>query len=248
MIQIKTSRDKAPEQTEHSSGCLICGDELIYQATHSNYTCAICGQAGSSNVACPKAHYVCDSCHSDRAVLSVMAMLHRSDSKDPIELLEQAFADPLVFMHGPEHHTIVPYVLLTAYKNAGGPIDSAKAMREGYQRSKKVPGGVCGAWGVCGAQIGAGIFASIVTGSNPLNKEAWGIPMKLTARILERLSEIGGPRCCKRTTRIAIEEAAKFSEETLGIKMDCSSVACVHADRNRQCIGRSCPYHPRTKA
>ena len=132
--------------------CLICGDELIYQATHSNYTCAICGQAGSSNVACPKAHYVCDSCHSDRAVLSVMAMLHRSDSKDPIELLEQAFADPLVFMHGPEHHTIVPYVLLTAYKNAGGPIDYAKAMRKAIS-AQKVPG-VRGA-GASAASIGS---------------------------------------------------------------------------------------------
>ena len=244
MIQLSRKMPVNSPTDEHFAGCLICGEELIYQDEHRSLTCELCGQPGLSNVACPKDHYVCDTCHSESAILSIRRMLQQSQETDPICLLQAAFDDPKVYMHGPEHHTIVPFVLLTAYKNAGGDIDYSKAMAEAYQRSKKVPGGICGSWGVCGASVGAGIFASIATGSNPLNKDKWGIPMQLTSQILARLSQVGGPRCCKRTTRIAIEEAARFSGEVLGIPLVASTPGCSYHLRNQQCLLDDCPYYP----
>mgnify|MGYP002869165356 CR=1 FL=1 len=67
---------------------------------------------------------------------------------------------PQVHMHGPEHHGIVPCVLLTAYRNNGGEVDLPSSLREAVRRAKQVPGGTCGYWGACGAAIGAGIDIS----------------------------------------------------------------------------------------
>ena len=50
-----------------------------------------------------------------------------------------------------------------------------------------------------------------MTGSSPLHKDAWPFPQKLVSIILSRLADVGGPRCCKRTSRIAIEEAVHFT-------------------------------------
>lgn len=76
-------------------------------------------------------------------------------------------------MHGPEHHAIVPSVLLTALRNNGERMNYDTALSEICKRARQVPGGTCGYWGVCGAAAGAGIFMSVMTGSGPLHKDAW---------------------------------------------------------------------------
>ena len=81
--------------------------------------------------------------------------------------MDSVKALPSEHMHGPEHHIIVPLVLLTALRNNGGDISYDEAMREAYTRASKLPGGTCGFWGVCGAAAGAGIFASLLLGSSP---------------------------------------------------------------------------------
>ena len=149
---------------------------------------------------------------------------------------------PSVHMHGPEHHVIVPLVLLTALRNNGGDISYDEAMREAYRRASKLPGGTCGFWGVCGAAAGAGIFASLLLGSSPLHKDAWPLPQQLVSYILARLAEIGGPRCCKRTSRVAIEEASRFLRETGGADMPLCKLGCKYTALNRECIGGDCPY------
>ena len=147
-------------------------------------------------------------------------------------------------MHGPEHHMIVPCVLLTAYKNCGGEIDLGKALDEAVKRGKNVPGGACGYWGACGAAVSTGIYMSIVTGSGPLNGDAWPVPMKLVAKCLEDIAACGGPRCCKRTCRLAIKRAAEFTKETLGVEMPVSDVKCGYFTKNRECIHSACPFFP----
>ena len=63
---------------------------------------------------------------------------------------------------------MVGAALLTAYKNAGGNIELAKALTETKNRGQSVPGGACGFWGACGAGISSGMFISIISGSTPL--------------------------------------------------------------------------------
>ena len=86
---------------------------------------------------------------------------------------------------------------------------------------------------------------SILTGSTPLNKEAWPIAQQMVARCLNSLADVGGPRCCKRTSRLAIHEAVLFTAERFGVVMPEKEVKCDYMKRNRECIGKACPYFPK---
>lgn len=86
---------------------------------------------------------------------------------------------------------------------------------------------------------------SVLTGSNPLNAAAWADPQKLAARCLNAVAETGGPRCCKRTSRLSIHEAVLFTSELLGVTMPEEPVQCTYMKENRECIGWNCPYFPK---
>lgn len=227
---------------EHFSGCLICGAELVYNSLGTERRCAVCGRESAGNAVCANGHYVCDECHAYGAFAAIIPELYKSREKNPLLILDSVMDLPSVHMHGPEHHVIVPLVLLTALRNNGGNISYDEAMREAYRRASKLPGGTCGFWGVCGAAAGAGIFASLLLGSSPLHKDAWPLPQQLVSDILARLAEIGGPRCCKRTSRVAIEEASRFLRETGGADMPLCKRGCKYTALNRECIGGDCPY------
>lgn len=163
-------------------------------------------------------------------------------SKDPLEILEMLMNLPTCRMHGPEHHVLVGAALLTAYRNAGGEIDLAKALEELYKRASAVPGAACGYWGACGACLSTGQFLSIVTGSGPLATTQWGTCMNMTAKSLNAVAAVGGPRCCKRDSYLSILSAVAFVEETLSVKMDKTTPVCTRSSRNSQCIGNRCPF------
>ena len=226
------------------SGCMLCGKPLRYEKEARARVCAVCGKEQMSECACEDGHFVCDSCHSAGLDLFFVPFLLQSTERDPLALLEQVMALPQVHMHGPEHHAMVPCVLLTAFHNCGGGNDLMADLAAALKRGRQVPGGVCGYWGVCGAAAGAGIYLSVLTGSNPVNTEAWPLPQKLVARCLDVIADVGGPRCCKRTSRLAIREAAAFTAELFGVEMPLSSVSCRYPGENRECIGRACPYFP----
>jgi len=221
--------------------CLICGAPLKYLENDTEMECVLCHKKESSKTACEKRHYVCNECHT-AGIDSIIAVCLADSSKDPILLLRKLMALPFCHMHGPEHHIMVGASLLTAYKNAGGQIDLPKALIEMQSRGKKVPGGVCGFWGACGAGISTGMFISIVTGSTPLASEAWGLSNRMTSAALGAIGGVGGPRCCKRDSYLAITQAVAFVKEHLGVKMELSKPKCIHSAQNNQCIGVRCPF------
>ncbi len=223
-------------------GCLICGAELVYGGSTMR-TCHVCGRKKPSNALCENGHFVCDGCHAYGAYAPVVSFLKNSGETDPLKLFAGAVKISSVHMHGPEHHFIVPMVLLTAYRNCGGKLNYDVAMGEAHKRGGQIPGGTCGYWGVCGAAAGAGVYASIITGSTPLNREVWSLPQKLTAEILKRIASYGGPRCCKRTGMTAIITASEFTTERLGVTMKTEREVCGYFGRNRECIKNSCPYY-----
>ena len=226
--------------------CVLCGKPLLYFQEEKLLECAICHKVKPANAACEDGHFVCDTCHSGGGA-AILTLLRASKEKDPIALLHQVFQLEDVHLHGPEHHSIVPCVLITAFHNCGGQINYDACLLEAWNRGRKIPGGACGFLGVCGAAVGAGIFASIVSKASPLTAEQWEIPQRLTARCLETLAEIGGPRCCKRTSRISIECAAAFSEKEFGVSMPVSRPSCAYWAWNNECIRQRCPFFPKKK-
>lgn len=144
---------------------------------------------------------------------------------------------------------MVGSALLTAYKNAGGDVDLPGALSEMMNRGKSVPGGACGFWGACGAGISSGMFISIISKSTPLTNEPFGLSNRMTARSLDAIGAVGGPRCCKRDSFLSILEAVDFVKEHFGVEMVRPGIVCRYSDQNNQCIGKRCPFSPaRAKA
>ena len=109
-------------------------------------------------------------------------------------------------------------------------------------RGKSVPGGACGFWGACGAGISSGMFVSIITKSTPLSGEPFALSHRMTAKSLDAIGAIGGPRCCKRDFYLSILEAVDFVKDNLGVEMERREVVCRHSAKNNQCIGIRCPF------
>ena len=228
--------------------CLVCGEPLVYYETAREMICVYCGRTFPSNAACEAGHFVCDACHSRKAVENILAYCGSCESRDPVAIAKALMADPFVHMHGPEHHVLVGAALLTAWHNSSGQGDFPAALAELARRGEQVPGGACGFWGCCGAAVSAGIFFSVAAGATPLAGESWGLANRATAAALQAIGDIGGPRCCKRDSFTAILQAAELCRRELGVDMDLPErVVCGFFPQNRECLGRRCPYHPAEK-
>ncbi len=223
--------------------CLICKAPLSYLETAQSMKCELCGKTESSKTACIKGHYVCDECHT-KGMDTIIGICLAQKGKNPIEILNTLMHEPFCHMHGPEHHVLVGASLLTAYKNAGGQIDLLPALKELMHRGKQVPGGACGFWGACGAGVSTGMYLSIISKASPLTEIPWGLSNRMTAKSLEAIGSVGGPRCCKRDSYLAIFQAIAFTKEQFGIEMESSEIVCSFSDRNNQCIGKRCPFSP----
>lgn len=223
--------------------CLICKAPLEYLNEDIQMECCICHKKEMSKTRCINGHYVCNECHT-KGIDEVVGLCLKEDSCNPLQIISRMMDMQFCHMHGPEHHIMVGCALLTAYRNSGGQIDLTASLKEMISRGSKVPGGACGFWGTCGAAVSTGMFISIITGSTPLAKEAWGQSNLMTSRSLLRLGEIGGPRCCKRNSYLSILTAIEYAEEITGIRMEKSDIICRHTSSNSQCIGQRCPFHP----
>ena len=226
---------------DKSAGCLICGRALVYHDKTVQKQCALCGKNTRGNAECEGGHFVCDDCHRADA-LAFLPYLRESAEQSPAGMFSHIFGLRSVHMHGPEHHIIVPCVLLAAYRNNGGELDLAEALEEAVFRGRQVPGGACGYLGVCGAAAGAGIYASIATGSNPLNGAVWHLPQRLVSRTLAEIPDTGGPRCCKRTSFIAVGQAIRFTREHLGVTIPEDEFDCAFSEQNKECLKGGCRF------
>ena len=86
------------------------------------------------------------------------------------------------------------------------------------------------------------MFVSILSKSTPLAEEPYALSHKMTSASLGRIGEIGGPRCCKRNSFLAILSAVDFVEQYFGIKMEKHEIVCDFSHKNNQCIGSRCPF------
>lgn len=223
--------------------CPVCNKPLINTSGPLEKECCFCHQKFTVNAICENGHYVCRDCYEKQGIAAIKAIARQSQSANPIEIAVTMMQNPYIHIHGKEHHVLVGAALLSAYRNAGGVLDLEQALTENERRGLQVPVGVCGLWGACGAGISAGIFISIVTGATSLKKTEWGLSNLMTAQALERIAVIGGPRCCKRDSYLAIQTAVNFCKEHIGIQMNLAkNHICTFKDFNPQCIKERCPF------
>ena len=101
--------------------------------------------------------------------------------------------------------------------------------------------------GACGAGISTGMFVSIITKASPLTQESWGLSNLMTSKALGEIGKVGGPRCCKRDSYLAILAAIDFVKEHFDVEMEKNKVVCIHSNINNQCIGSRCPFVQRVE-
>lgn len=231
---------------DFKQGCVFCGHELSYLPSPIELECAVCHKLVYSLVHCPEGHYICDDCHAKGGMDFIEAFCTNSKSTEVIEMAEQIMQNKGIKMHGPEHHFIVPAVLLTAVYNLKGEKDKIPtAVKEARRRASFVPGGFCGSHGSCGAGIGSGIFLSIFTGASPLSGREWQLSNMLTSECLLEIAKMGGPRCCKRDTFISLGKSIAFLSEHFDIHLPKKeTIHCDFHQFNRQCLDSACVFNP----
>jgi hypothetical protein len=233
---------------EYGTGCLICGEELFYSEIIAARTCFYCGVTKQSNASCRNGHFVCDACHNGTANDLIERYCSGVASASPLALALMLMNSPAVKMHGPEHHFLVPAVLLAAFYISPDTeeVDVAEKIREARKRAEDVKGGFCGFQGACGAAIGAGIFMSLVTGATPLSDRERKLSNLITADCLRVIAENGGARCCKRESFHAIITAVEFVRRELGIVLPVEmTTCCSFTGRNRECLRQRCGFFGR---
>ncbi len=226
---------------DSKDNCGVCGKSLIYGTEEVMRRCDHCGTQFPALILCPEGHYVCDACHSRDALEVLRGVLRRTDGSDPSELLERVMSHPSLPMHGPEHHAVLPAVIVAAVKNAGYHVPE-NAVEKAIERGARVPGGWCGSHGACGGGVGAGIAVSVLTAATPLRGPERSLANAATAYALNEIAD-NGPRCCKRMLRRGLEAAVEFLEKEMNVSLvTCQPNACRFVARNRECIHEECAY------
>lgn len=117
----------------------------------------------------------------------------KCDSKNPVEIARSVMNEDFVNMHGPEHHFLDGAAFIAAYYNAGGEINPDICLDELAKRTIKMPGAMCGYWGVCGSVAAVGAALAIIHGTGPLStNEYYADNMKFTSSVIAKMAEIGG--------------------------------------------------------
>lgn len=222
--------------------CPECGAEVKLDMLQER-ECIVCGNKEVDREVCVNGHFVCDACRRKMASKIIKRICLESESKNPTEILLKIMDDRSVRMHDLKHHVAVGSALLTAYRNCGGKVDLERSLREMDKRGSWFPGGACGLAGTCGAAASVGAFYSMITETSPHSQETWGKVNLLVSECLHEIGTIGGPRCCKRNSFIAIRVATGWISKEMGIKMESfDKIDCPYKERNDECIKDRCPY------
>ena len=228
---------------ENQQNCDVCGAPLNMEKNPVTLTCTFCGKKFESTSSCPNGHHVCPDCRNLEMPQVLEKVIASSSSKSPSEILEKVMAHPKLTMHGPNHHYIIPVVIIAAAKNAGYEVP-VEALQQAMQRGLQVPGGWCGFCGACGAAVGVGIATSALTMATPVNGKKRTLAMDAMREATSRMED-NAPRCCKKAGRIAMETAVDFLNEKIGTKMEKGKrPVCVYSARNKECVKAACPYYP----
>lgn len=229
--------------------CTLCGQEKILLDPPAEHTCDLCGERFEADSTCGNGHFICFECRQKDARQHIFKHCLHSSETDVYALVLALMQLAPVLMHGPEHHFLLTAAMLTAHHNQTHAFSLEEALEEANRRSLMVPGGACGNWGICGATISAGIFASITAGASPFAEEEWKISGQLVSKCADAVSVQGGPRCCKRDTFLSMRTAVPYCNEHLHTSFTLPDhITCIFFSNNPECKRLGCEFFPARSA
>ncbi|MBN1821768.1 MAG: hypothetical protein JW833_13695 [Prolixibacteraceae bacterium] len=232
---------------ENDTKCYFCGNEKNITTGSEPQVCTYCQKEVKEKFICPEGHYICNECKQKENWQLIEDSCKNIITNDPVELATILMKAPQFKMHCPDHHFMVPAVLLSTYCKT---VRKRKKLNDWLKvarnRAEKVPGGFCGTHGSCGAAVGSGIFMSTISGATPLSKIEWDLCNSTVSRSLMSMAQYGGPRCCKRVTYLTLTETTKVLKERLSVELHIpEKVECTFFDRNEaECLKEKCPFYP----
>ncbi len=230
------------EETEEQYFCIVCGQRMFSPSGEA--VCSFCDKREKADYLCPDGHYVCEECRLASAEDLVRRTCGVSKETDPMQIALLLMKHPAIPIHGSENHLVTAYSLLTAIRNSGGPVGKPE-FHKASQRVKRSYHGICGSWGVCGCAIAAGAVLSIITGATYLSDRERSLALRVASQILGQMAQVGGPRCCKMATYLAIKVAVEFFARELSIPIQTSvnPKPCIFSKSNAECLKTRCPYY-----
>lgn len=177
----------------------------------------------------------------------------QSREKDPVTMFDQVYnnlkdvwdASNSLPLNAGWFHGLLPAVLMNALKNNGYPF-TEKDVKEAFLRGLKLPAAGCGFCGICGATAGPGIIVSMVLKSTPFHAEERTKSIEASLAATEKLKRIGGVRCCRLSSYVAIHETIDILKHYGYILPgDGATDHCPINAVNDECNGRLCPFFPK---
>jgi 7,8-dihydro-6-hydroxymethylpterin dimethyltransferase len=231
----------ASESLRHGSGCLVCGAPLMYLQKDSPARCHYCQAELSATAVCERGHFVCDDCHTTDGLAAIERFCQTTRETDLITLLDEMRRHPAIPRHGPQHHVMVPAIILTAFRNLGGDV-TPQMFRTAFSRGQSISGGSCAFWGVCGAAAGVGIAFSLLLKANPLKPRERRQVLGAVQAVLGELDSWEAARCCQRECWLSLRKAAELSRELLPIPLPAEApLACQQSGERQDCLQSRCP-------
>lgn len=180
----------------------------------------------------------------EEKAIKIIEDIKQEPGYNPVLIFKNMARKDYISIHGPEHHILDGASLLMAYYNAGGAIDIDAALDKLLQEGLRMPGAMCGLWGVCGAITSIGAALSIIDGTGPLSTDGtWGNHMSFTSDALNELGKINGPRCCKRDAMIAFKHGIEYVNSHYDVTLEYEDQTCEFKSQNQQCIKERCPFY-----
>lgn len=100
-------------------------------------------------------------------------------------------------------------------------------------------------WGICCSTASIGAVFSILDGTGPLSNDSNSADhMEFTPKVINNMSKIGGPRCCKRNAFISINEGIIHANQKYNLNLPYTKIICDFSSLNEQCIKERCPFNP----
>ena len=106
----------------------------------------------------------------DKAAM-IIQDVRKEEGCNPVRMFQNMAKKDYISLHGAEHHILDGVCLLVAYHNAGGNIDLDLALDQLMAEGIRMPGAMCGLWGICGAITSIGAALAIIDGTGPLSTE-----------------------------------------------------------------------------
>ena len=168
----------------------------------------------------------------------------KEKSKNPIQIVKKLMHQDFINIHGPEHHFLDGAAFMIALHNSGMEFDLEEKLDLLTERTIKMPGAMCGYWGMCGSVASVGAVLAVLDGTGPLSDdEFYKSHMEFTSSVISKMSKIGGPRCCKRDAMIAFKNGVDYVKAHYDVTLQYEQMKCEFTELNEQCIKDRCPFY-----